>query len=394
MGGGGRLAAGVHGRLDQVVEHPQGVRRVRGEDAGRADGGRVVERGLEILLTEGGQAADVGGVGADDPGSARRRPGVHLPGGVDRLPAVAAGGGEQRQGEPAGPGQQVVAVGRAQLEPLVDQLPGLVPAAGVEGVLPEQEQRLDGGGDRAARTAVLDRALQGLAARRQPVQVGDGDAGAGDAGRVDLLAEVGDGGIDARQHGRGETGRIAERPGEDLKQLGRARAEPVDGAVESRPQVGPAAEETDHDQGVERLDEDDVVGVERVVQLIDGGNQQPVGGVDVAVAVQQVIRARDGGLDRAAGAGVGAAGLLEQARSVAQVAGHDRAHVRGLRQPSAPALGGGAELRRAQQLGDGADGVASPQAGVGELLKERGDPRVGFLGRLREVPGVSLWLVG
>ena len=241
---------------------------------------------------------------------------------------------------------------------------------------------------------MLDGALQRLAARRQPVQVGDGDAGAGDAGRVDLLAEVGDGGVDAGQHGRGETGRIAEGLRQDLKQLGRARTEAVDGVMQRRPQLGPAAEEADHDQRVEGLDDDDVVGVERVVKFIDGGDQQPVGGVDVAVAVQQVIRTRDGGLDRAAGAGVSAAGLPEQARSVAQVAGHDGAHVGGLCQPSAPAFGRGAELGRAQELGDGAHGVAPPQAGVGEFLKERGNPRVGFLGRLCEMPGVPFGLVG
>ena len=67
------------------------------------------------------------------------------------------------------------------------------------------------------------------------------------------------------------------------------------------------------------------MGVARVVLFVDGGGEQPVGGVDVAVAVEQVIRACDGGLERAAGAGVGAAGLLKEAGGVAQVAGHDGA---------------------------------------------------------------------
>lgn len=128
-------AAGVDRRLDQVEEHPQGVRGVGSEGAGRADGGGVTEGGLEVVLAQGGEAADVGCVGADDPSAPGRGPGVHIPGGVRRRLGVAAGGGEQGDGEPAGPDQQIVAMGAAQLEPFTDQLLSLVPAAGVEGVL-------------------------------------------------------------------------------------------------------------------------------------------------------------------------------------------------------------------------------------------------------------------
>ena len=85
-----------------------------------------------------------------------------------------------------------------------------------------------------------------------------------------------------------------------------------------------------------------------VILLLDGGEQQPVSRVDVAVAVQQMVGARDGGRERAARAGMGAASLLEQPRSVAQIAGHDRAEVGGLGQPSAAVLPGRAELGRAQ----------------------------------------------
>jgi hypothetical protein len=146
----------------------------------------------------------------------------------------------------------------------------------------------------AAFAAVLDGPLEGFAALGEPVEVGDGDAGAGDTGGADVLAEAGDRG------------------------------------------VGAAAEEADHDQGVERLDEDLVVRVAGIVKFVDGGDQQPVGDLDVAVAVQQVVGARHGGRERTAGAGVGAAGLLKQAGGVAQVAGDDRAQVGGLGQPSAP----------------------------------------------------------
>ena len=80
------------------------------------------------------------------------------------------------------------------------------------------------------------------------------------------------------------------------------------------------------------------MGVAGIVPFVDGGDQQPVGGVDVAVAVEQVIGAGHGGRERAAGTGVGAAGLLQQPGGVAQVAGDDGAQVGGLGQPSAPAL--------------------------------------------------------
>jgi hypothetical protein len=116
-------------------------------------------------------------------------------------------------------------VGIAQLEPFVDQPLSLAPPAGVEGVLAEQEHRFDGRGDRAAFAAVLDGALEGLAALGEPVEVGDGDAGTDDAGRADLLAETGDRGVGAGQHVRGEAGRVAEGLREDGQELGRARPE-------------------------------------------------------------------------------------------------------------------------------------------------------------------------
>jgi hypothetical protein len=93
-------------------------------------------------------------------------------------------------------------------------------------------------------------------------------------------------------------------------------------------------------------------------------------------------------------AGVGAAGLLKQARGVSQVAGHDGAEVGGLCEPPAPAFPRGAELGGAQQLGDGADGVAASQVGVGDFLKERGDALVGFCCGFCEVPRVSFRLAG
>jgi hypothetical protein len=42
--------------------------------------------------------------------------------------------------------------------------------------------------------------------------------------------------------------------GEDRQEFGWARYQAVDGVLQRRPQVGAAAEEADHEQGVERFD--------------------------------------------------------------------------------------------------------------------------------------------
>ena len=46
-----------------------------------------------------------------------------------------------------------------------------------------------------------------------------------------------------------------------------------------------------------------------IVKFADGGGQQPVGGIDVALAVEQVVRACHGGRERTARAWIGPAGL-------------------------------------------------------------------------------------
>ena len=119
------------------------------------------------------------------------------------------------------------------------------------------------------------------------------------------------------------------------------------------------------------------MGVAGVVQFADGGGQQPVGGVHVAVAVEQVIGAVESGPP----------GLEWARRACSRRRGASRRSPVtmdpgggfGLKYANLP---GGTELGGAQQLGDGADGVAAPQVGVGDFLKERGDPFIGFLGGL------------
>ncbi|MER6945891.1 hypothetical protein ABT294_17850 [Nonomuraea sp. NPDC000554] len=138
----------------------------------------------------------------------------------------------------------------------------------------------------------------------------------------------------------------------------------------------------------------DVAGVARTVVVLDGSDQQPVGGVDVPVTVQEVEGAGAGHRQQVAGAGLGEAGLFQQAGGVPQVTGDQGAQVGGFGEPSAAALSQRAELGGAQQLDDGADGVAAPQVGDGDLLQEGGDLLVGFLGGLGQVPGVPFGPVG
>ena len=71
----------------------------------------------------------------------------------------------------------------------------------------------------------------------EPVEIGDGSAGADDAGGTDLLAGVGDEGAGAGRHGRSEAGRVGEGRGEDRRELGWAHYEAVDGVLQGRPRV-------------------------------------------------------------------------------------------------------------------------------------------------------------
>ena len=147
--------------------------------------------------------------------------------------------------------------------------------------------------------------------------------------------------------------------------------------LQGRPQVGAAAEEADHDQGVERLDEDLVVRVAWIVQLADGGGQQPVGGIDVArrrgaggTRPRRRPRADRRGLDGRGGPARAGGGRRAGRRSRWSPGRRPR--------PAGRSAFPWAELGGAQQLGDGAD--ESPRAGW------RGRPPAGARRPARRVP--------
>ena len=87
---------------------------------------------------------------------------------------------------------------------------------------------------------------------------------------------------------------IFKRLGDEPEELGRARCEPPDGAIERFPEFRPAPAEANLEKVVDRLDRDFIVGVAGVRACLDCTGQKPVRAVDIAYSIEQVIRGRDG----------------------------------------------------------------------------------------------------
>ena len=134
--------------------------------------------------------------------------------------------------------------------------------------------------------------------------------------------------------------------------------------------------------------------VARIGQGLNRTDHQPMSGADVAVAVQQVIGAGDGGSQRSAVFGIDLARSLEQARRIAQITGHDRTEVGGLGQPAGPVWPGGTQLGSAEQFTDHGDSAAAPQVRMGHALQQGGDPLIGFNRCLGQMPDTALGLAG
>jgi hypothetical protein len=119
-----------------------------------------------------------------------------------------------------------------------------------------------------------------------------------------------------------------------------------------------------------------------------------MGGVHIALAVEEST-GRGGGGGQGVGAGrVGVVGVVQQCAHVAEIAGDVGAQAGRLRQPTGLVRAGAAQLRGAQQGGDGADGVTAAQGAVGHLVQQGGDLVVGADGRVGEVPGPVLGALG
>jgi hypothetical protein len=85
------------------------------------------------------------------------------------------------------------------------------------------------------------------------------------------------------------SGRIFKRLGDEPEELGRARLEPPDGAIERSPEVRPAPIEANLEKEEDRLNQYFVVGVAGVRACLDCTGQKPVRGVDIAHSIEQVI---------------------------------------------------------------------------------------------------------
>jgi hypothetical protein len=129
--------------------------------------------------------------------------------------------------------------------------------------------------------------------------------------------------------------------------------------VEWLPQVGRPAVVADHHQSVERLFQQRISAVVRLGPGLDRAHEQTMGGRHVAVGVQLEGGCGDRRLERALEVHVAPTELGQHLRGVAEVTGHIGADVGGRCQSPEPLGVPRAELRRASQRLDAADGVAS-----------------------------------
>ncbi|WP_307781939.1 hypothetical protein [Streptomyces sp. MBT65] len=304
-------------RLDEIHDDEQRRRDVRGEFPRAADGARVPVRVLEAALAERGERPRVRGarqVGADP---ARCRPQGHLVRQGTGGGLVAAGRGDQRALVQELSRQQLVAVGLAQVPALRGLRLQLVPLARREMVPAQIHQPLDLHGERAVVPPVAQHAPQRRPARRQPVDVEGGHGEPDDPDRIGLPVERGDGLVEPPERGRCRARRVghrAEGQGELLRDL---RFQQAERAVQRLPQLRALTAPAQPGEGVQRVDHGGIGGVVRLVLHVDRADEQPVRGVEVALAAEEdVVGRRDGrdglGADRRAqlpGILVGFAGL-------------------------------------------------------------------------------------
>lgn len=147
---------------------------------------------------------------------------------------------------------------------------------------------------------------------------------------------------------------VGQRAGGEHYPLGRAGREPAERDIERFPQLRAATEVADLQQRMERLDENFVVGIRWVFERVDRPHQHLVGGVDVAVRVEQVIGMRNGTSQPACMLRIRAACRVEKGSDVVHVSGDGLAEVRGFGEAAGPVGARRAELGSAQQFADGA----------------------------------------
>src|SRR5215813_7864616 len=119
--------------------------------------------------------------------------------------------------------------------------------------------------------------------------------------------------------------------------------------VERLPELGPATKETHVQQSVEGVFKSGRLSAFSIDRLLDGPDEQPVSGRDVAVAVQEHERGRDCCLHRGREIWIQIADLLQNLRNTLQGAGQVGADIGGLSQPAAAVATVRAEFRGPSQ---------------------------------------------
>ena len=109
----------------------------------------------------------------------------------------------------------------------------------------------------------------------------------------------------------------------------------------------------------------------------DGDGEEAVGGLRVALAVEEEIRGRGGGVERLARRRIPAMGVAQQLRRAVDLPGGSDADVRRVGQASAAVPGIRAEIGRPRQPGDRADDVAASQGAMRAVLDSGGDASSG-----------------
>jgi hypothetical protein len=148
-------------------------------------------------------------------------------------------------------------------------------------------------------------------------------------------------------------------------------SEPGECCIEGGEQLRAAREEADAQQVVDRLGQLFAVGVAGIGDALGGANQQPVREDDLAIAVEEVVRAGDRSSERSGRIRIRRSCLIEQLRNLRQVAVDARPDVGGLSQAGALLLAGDAQLRASQQRIDGRDRIPASET-VMRLLLEQG----------------------
>ena len=144
---------------------------------------------------------------------------------------------------------------------------------------------------------------------------------------------------------------------------------------------------------MERLGEHWISRVDEAIATVEGTDQQPVCGRDIAVALEQERGRGDCGLQGSFDLGIPATEVREDERGVAKVAGNLGADVRGRRDASLAIRVSWAQLRCASQRLDTPDGVATGEDSRCGGLEVCRDGFVGSERRLGEMPGPAIGLV-